>query len=65
MEQGEMVGGWLLSTYVIIAYFVGKCSDFNAFLVAEWTLITGIYKDDDDRYSLQSLLKRQEEGDEQ
>ena len=28
-------------------------------------VITGIYKDDDDRYSLQSLLKRQEEGDEQ
>lgn len=26
-------------------------------------VVTGIYKDDDDKYSLQSLLKRQEEGD--
>ena len=26
------------SRAVIIAYFVGKCSDFNAFLVTEWTL---------------------------
>ena len=28
------------SRAVIIAYFVGKCSDFNAFFVAEWTLLT-------------------------
>ena len=26
-------------------------------------VVTGIYKDDDDKYSLQNLLKRQEEGD--
>ena len=25
-------------------------------------VVTGIYKDDDDKYSLQNLLKRQEEG---
>ncbi|MGM9767283.1 MAG: IS21 family transposase [Candidatus Cryptobacteroides sp.] len=27
------------------------------------TVVTGIYKDDDEKYSLQNLLKRQEEGD--
>ena len=26
------------------------------------TVVTGIYKDDDSKYSLESLLKRQEEG---
>ena len=26
-------------------------------------VVTGIYKDNDDKYSLQNLLKRQEEGD--
>lgn len=26
-------------------------------------VVTGAYKDDDDKYSLQNLLKRQEEGD--
>jgi len=30
---------------------------------AKDTRVTGIYKDDDDKYSLQSLLKKQEEGD--
>lgn len=31
--------------------------------VAKDTVVTGIYKDDDSKYSLESLLKRQEEGD--
>ena len=31
----------------------------------EDTVVTGIYKDDDSKYSLQNLLKRQEEGDPQ
>ena len=29
------------------------------------TMVTGIYKDDDSKYSLENLLKRQEEGDQQ
>ena len=29
------------------------------------TVVTGVYKDDDSKYSLQNLLKRQEEGDPQ
>jgi len=31
--------------------------------IAKDTVVTGIYKDDDSKYSLESLLKRQEEGD--
>ena len=31
--------------------------------VARDTVVTGIYKDDDSKYSLENLLKRQEEGD--
>ncbi len=31
--------------------------------IAKETVVTGIYKDDDSKYSLESLLKRQEEGD--
>ena len=30
--------------------------------VSEDTVVTGIYKDDDEKYSLQRLLSRQEEG---
>ena len=30
--------------------------------IHEETTITGIYKDDDDKYSLQNLLNRQKEG---
>ena len=30
---------------------------------AKDAVVTGIYKDDDSKYSLESLLKRQEEGD--
>ena len=33
--------------------------------MAKNTVVTGIYKDDDSKYSLESLLKRQEEGDAQ
>ena len=31
--------------------------------IAKDTVVTGIYKDDDSKYSLESLLKCQEEGD--
>lgn len=34
-------------------------------LVCKDTKVTGIYKDDDEKYSLENLLKRQEEGDSQ
>lgn len=27
------------------------------------TVVTGVYKDDDEKYSLENLLKRQKEGD--
>lgn len=33
--------------------------------VSKDTVVTGIYKDDDEKYSLQNLLRRQEEGDPQ